>query len=167
MIEVKVDSIRISLMSASRIVVLKEVDDERYLPIFIGPYEAEAIALRLRNVETPRPLTHDLICNMIEDLGGEVTHIVVMELRNDTFYARIGVRVNSGTTAIDSRPSDAIAIAVRSGVPIFVAEEVMTAAGIVTGADVSGEVEEREDEEELSAFRDFVNTLDLDDLPLQ
>ena len=165
MIEVTVDSIRVSLMSHLRIVVLKDVNDERYLPIFIGPYEAEAIALRLRNVETPRPLTHDLICNTIEDLGAEVTHIVVTELRDDTFYAQIGVRVNRGTTAIDSRPSDAIAVAVRVGVPIFVAEEVMTAAGIVPGADISGEVEERK--EEFSAFRDFVNTLDLDDLPIQ
>ena len=165
MIEVTVDSIRVSLMSHLRIVVLKDVNDERYLPIFIGPYEAEAIALRLHNVETPRPLTHDLICNTIEDLGAEVTHIVVTELRDDTFYAQIGVRVNKGTTAIDSRPSDAIAVAVRVGVPIFVAEEVMTAAGIVPGADISGEVEERK--EEFSAFRDFVNTLDLDDLPIQ
>jgi len=167
MIEVTVDSIRVSLMSAHRIVVLKEVGDERYLPIWIGPYEAEAIALRLRNVETPRPLTHDLICNMIEDLGGDVTHIVVTELRNDTFYARIGVRINSDTVVIDSRPSDAIAVAVRAGVPIFVADEVMAVAGIVPAADISEEVEQREGEEELSAFRDFVNTLDLDDLPLQ
>jgi len=166
MIEVTVDSIRVSLMSAHRIVVLKEVDDERYLPIWIGPYEAEAIALRLRDVQTPRPLTHDLICNVIEDLGAEVTHIVVTELRDDTFYARIGVRVEDKTMDIDSRPSDAIAIAVRARVPIFVAEEVMVAAGIVPESDISHNGDQAEDEE-LSAFRDFVNTLDLDDLPLQ
>jgi bifunctional DNase/RNase len=164
MIEVTVDSIRVSLMSAHRIVVLKVVGDERYLPIWIGPFEAEAIALRLRDVCTPRPLTHDLVCNIIEDLGGEITHIVVVALRDDTFYAKIGVQVDGTKTSIDSRPSDAIAVAVRAGVPIYVSEEVMEAAGIVPEDDIS---ETGETEEELSAFRDFVNTLDLDDLPLQ
>jgi bifunctional DNase/RNase len=164
MIEVTVDSIRVSLMSAHRIVVLKVVGDERFLPIWIGPFEAEAITLRLRDVRTPRPLTHDLVCNIIEDLGGEVTHIVVVELRDDTFYAQIGVQFDGTAKDIDSRPSDAIAIAVRAGVPIYVSEEVMEAAGIVPEDDIG---EAGETEEELSAFRDFVNTLDLDDLPLQ
>jgi len=166
MIKVTVDSIRVSLMSAHRLVVLKDVNDERYLPIWIGPYEAEAIALRLREVQTPRPLVHDLVCNVIEELGGFVVRVVVTDLRDDTFYARIGVRINDKIVDIDSRPSDAIAVAVRTEAPIFVAEEVMVAAGIVPQADISQQ-DELGEETELSAFRDFVNTLDLDDLPLQ
>ena len=161
MVEVKVESIQVSLMTEHRVVLLKEVDAERLLPIFIGPYEAEAIAIRLRGIEVPRPLTHDLLNNVIGDLGGEISHIVVNDLRNDTFYARISVDVNGQRMEIDSRPSDAIALAVRADVPIFVEEEVM-AAGIVPEEDITGT-----DDEDLSAFRDFINTLDLDDLPLQ
>lgn len=166
MIKVTVDSIRVSLMSAHRIVVLRDVNDERYLPIWIGPYEAEAIALRLREVQTPRPLVHDLVCNVIEELGGVVERIVVTDLRDDTFYARIRVTISDKAIDIDSRPSDAIAVAVRTEAPIFVAEDVMVAAGIAPQPDISQQAEPGE-EAELSAFRDFVNTLDLDDLPLQ
>jgi hypothetical protein len=163
MIEVKVDSIRASLMSEHRVIILKEINAERYLPIWIGPYEAEAIALRLQNREVPRPLTHDLLNNVITDLGGEVSHITVSDLRNDTFYGRITVNLNGRRVEIDSRPSDAIALAVRAEVPIFVDEDVMAQAGIIPETDVAEEA----DDEELSAFRDFIEGLDLDDLPLQ
>lgn len=163
MIEVHVESIRVSLMSDHRLVVLKETQGDRYLPIWIGQCEAEAIAIRLREVETPRPMTHDLLKNAITELGGEITHIVVSDLHNDTFFARIAVSVNRKTIEIDSRPSDAVALAVRAGVPIFVEEAVMNSAGIVPEEDLG----EHEESEELSAFRDFVNNLDLDDLPLQ
>lgn len=166
MIEVQVDSIRVSLMSDHRLVVLKEIGAERYLPIWIGQFEAEAIAIHLRNVQTPRPLTHDLLKNVITELGGEIVYIVVNDLRNDTFYARIAVNVDGRLLEIDSRPSDAVALAVRANVPIFVEESVMEAAGIVPEEDLS-EQEEEEEGEELSAFRDFLNRLDLDDLPLQ
>nr|HID13757.1 bifunctional nuclease family protein [Anaerolineae bacterium] len=160
MIEVKVDSIQVSLMSEHRVIILKDINAERYLPIWIGPYEAEAIAIRLRNIEVARPLTHDLLNNVITEMGGEVSRIVVDDLRNDTFYASITVSLNGRQLKIDSRPSDAIALAVRANVPIFVEEDVMAQAGIIPEADVSEEVA-------LSAFRDFVNSLDLDDLPLQ
>ncbi|NLF02128.1 MAG: bifunctional nuclease family protein [Anaerolineales bacterium] len=163
MIEVHVESIRVSLMSDHRLVVLKETQGDRYLPIWIGQCEAEAIAIRLREVETPRPMTHDLLKNAITELGGEITHIVVSDLHNDTFFARIAVSVNRKSIEIDSRPSDAVALAVRAGVPIFVDEAVMNSAGIVPEEDLG----EHEESEELSAFRDFVNNLDLDDLPLQ
>ncbi len=163
MIEVKVDSIQVSLMSEHRVIILKDINVERYLPIWIGPYEAEAIALRLRNVEVARPLTHDLLNNVISKMGGEVSHIIVNDLRNDTFYASINVNVNGHKLEIDSRPSDAIALAVRANTPIFVEEDVMAQASIIPEVDVS----EDADDETLTAFRDFVDGLDLDDLPLQ
>lgn len=163
MIEVKVDSIRASLMSEHRVVILKDLNAERYLPIWIGPYEAEAIALRLQNREVARPLTHDLLNNVIAELGGEISHILVTALRNDTFYSLITVSLNGGRLEIDSRPSDAIALAVRANVPIFVDEDVMAEAGIVPEQDVAEETED----EALSAFRDFIDALDLDDLPVQ
>jgi bifunctional DNase/RNase len=162
MIEVKIDSIRASLMSEHRLVILKDIKTERYLPIWIGRYEAEAIAIRLQNVDVPRPLTHDLLNNAIVEMGGEVSHITVSDLRNDTFYAYITVSLNGRQVEIDSRPSDAIALAVRANVAIFVEEDVMAQAGITPETDVT-EI----DDEELSAFRDFINTLDLGDLPLQ
>jgi bifunctional DNase/RNase len=163
MIEVKVDSIRASLMSEHRVVILKDLNAERYLPIWIGPYEAEAIALRLQNREVARPLTHDLLNNVIAELGGEVSHIAVTALRNDTFYSLITVSLNGGRLEIDSRPSDAIALAVRANVPIFVDEDVMAEAGIVPEREVAEDTED----EALSAFRDFIDALDLDDLPVQ
>lgn len=162
MIEVKVESIQVSLMTEHRVVLLKEVNGERLLPIWIGPYEAEAIAIRLRDVEVPRPLTHDLLTNVITELGGEVSHITVNDLRDDTFYARITVNLDGQQVEIDSRPSDAINVAVRVNASIFVAEDVMAQASIIPEVDVA-EVSDAE----LSAFRDFINTLDLDDLPLQ
>jgi bifunctional DNase/RNase len=163
MIEVKVDSIQVSLMSEHRVVILKDTDSERYLPIWIGPYEADAIAIRLRNIQVARPLTHDLLNNVINEMGGEVSHIVVNDLRNDTFYAHISMNVNGHQLEIDSRPSDAIALAVRADVPIFVDEQVMAKAGITPETDIS----EGASEDDISAFRDFLNALDLDDLPVQ
>jgi len=163
MIEVKVDSIQVSLMSEHRVVILKDIKAERYLPIWIGPYEADAIAIRLRSVEVPRPLTHDLLNNVIADMGGEVSHILVSDLHNDTFYARITVKVNEHCLEIDARPSDAIALAVRANAPIFVEEDILAQAGITPETDVG----EGADDEGLSAFRDFVSTLDLGDLPVQ
>jgi len=163
MIEVTVDSIRASLMSEHRVIILKEIKAERYLPIWIGPYEADAIAIRLRNIEVARPLTHDLLNNVITEMGGEVSHITVNDLRDDTFYAHITVNLNGQRVEIDSRPSDAIALAVRTNVPIFIEEDVMAQAGIIPEADIT----EESDDESLSAFRDFVNNLNLDDLPLQ
>jgi len=161
MIEVEIDSIRVSLMSEHRVIVLKALDEELYLPIWIGPYEAEAIAIRLKDVDISRPLTHDLLNNVIGEMGGDVAHILVSALRDDTFYAVIAVDINGRQLEIDSRPSDAIALAVRAGAPIFVAERVMDQASITPEEDIAKDSEEEED---LSAFRDFVEGLDLDDL---
>ena len=162
MIEVKVDSIRVSLMSHNRVVVLKEMDEERYLPIWIGPYEADAITLALQGVRVARPLTHDLLKSLVSALGAQVSHVVVHDLRNDTFLAYIILDIDGQRTEIDSRPSDAIALAVRVDAPIFVSEVVMDQAAIVPDADVSGLTAEEEDQ--LAAFRDFVESLDMDDM---
>lgn len=162
MIEVVIDSIRISLISQHRIVMLRDVDGERQLPIWIGPCEAEAITIELQDVEMARPVTHDLLKNSIAELGGTVSHILINELRDQVFYARLFVDLKGEMLEIDCRPSDAIAVAVRAKVPIFVDEEVMEEAGILPEPDVEEEVG-GEDAEKLDAFKDFVDTLDFDD----
>lgn len=162
MIEVVIDSIRISLISQHRIVMLRDVDGERRLPIWIGPCEAEAITIELQDVEIARPVTHDLLKNVVEEVGGTVSHILINELRDQVFYARLFVDMNGEMLEIDCRPSDAIAVAVRAKVPIFVEELVMEEAGILPEPDVDEEVDEQE-AEKLDAFKDFVDTLDFDD----
>ena len=162
MIEVVIDSIRISLISQHRIVMLRDVDGERRLPIWIGPCEAEAITIELQDVEIARPVTHDLLKNVVEEVGGTVSHILINELRDQVFYARLFVDVNGNMHEIDCRPSDAIAVAVRAKVPIFVAEPVMEEAGILPEPDVEEGVD-GEEAEQLDAFKDFVDTLDFDD----
>jgi len=157
MIRVTVDSIRASLMSQHRVVILKDVDSERYLPIWIGPFEAEAITLELQQVELARPLTHDLLKAVITEMGAKVSHVLVNDLHDDTFYARIVLDNNGQALEIDSRPSDSIALAVRAKAPIFVAESVMERAAITPDEGMGPS-----DEERPSAFRDFVETLDLD-----
>jgi hypothetical protein len=142
--------------------VLKEEDEERYLPIWIGPFEADAITIGLQNVEMTRPLTHDLLKAVINQMDASVSHIQVNDLKNDTFYAEIVVEQNGRKLEIDSRPSDAIALAVRVGVPIYVAVDVMDRAAIVPSKEEADLPEE--EQEKLSVFRDFVDTLDMDDL---
>ncbi|MEJ2555892.1 MAG: bifunctional nuclease family protein [Anaerolineae bacterium] len=164
MVEVTIDSIRVSLMTQHRVVVLKETDSDRYLPIWIGPFEADAITIQLQGVQVPRPLTHDLLKSFIRELGVKISHVLVSELRNDTFFARIVVDVNGKSMEIDSRPSDAIALAVRVGAPIFVAEQVMEAASITPEEEIGADETTPEEEEGLAVFRDFVESLDLDDL---
>jgi bifunctional DNase/RNase len=161
MIEVKIAGIQVSLMSQHRVVLLKELGAERYLPIWIGPYEAEALSIELQQVTVARPLTHDLLRNVIEAMGGVVQYIVVSELRDDTFYARIVISLNGRTIEVDSRPSDAMNLAVRTRAPIYVAEEVMDAAGVIPEQDLGEGGEEEE-----SAFDEFLRGLNLDDLPI-
>ena len=163
MVEVTIDSIRVSLMTQHRVVVLKESDTDRYLPIWIGPFEADAITIQLQGVQVPRPLTHDLLKSFIRELGISVSHVLVSELRNDTFFARIIVDINGSSKEIDSRPSDAIALAVRVGAPIFVAEQVMDLASITPEEEINiEEATTPEEAENLAPFRDFVESLDLD-----
>jgi bifunctional DNase/RNase len=169
MIETIVESIRVSLVSNHRVVILKEVEGQRHLPIWIGQFEAEAIAVELQGMGSPRPLTHDLLKSVINEMGGRVNRILVTDLNRDVFYARIVVELNGRSLEIDSRPSDAIALAVRVKAPILVEDDVMARAGVIFGDESGSEPPtiERTDEvsdERLSVFRDFVNSLDLDDL---
>jgi len=162
MIKVNVDSVKVSMISQHRVVVLKEEDQDRYLPIWIGPFEADAITIGLQSIQMTRPLTHDLLKAIIDHMEASVSHILVSDLKNDTFYAEIVIEANGQKLKIDSRPSDAIALAVRVGVPIYVDESVMDKAGIVPAE--QEDLTECEDADKLSAFRDFVDTLDMDDL---
>src|SRR5512145_1448911 len=126
-----IESIRVSLMNYQRVVILKEKESDRYLPIWIGPAEADAIAVRLQDVSVARPLTHDLLRSIIDQLGATVAYIVVNDLTNDTFFARVILDVDGRSVEIDSRPSDAIALAVRARVPIFAEENVLEKAGVL------------------------------------
>lgn len=182
MMELVIDSIRVSLLNHQRVVILKQKDTDRYLPIWIGPPEADAIAVRLQEVSVPRPLTHDLLHNSIKALGGVIDRIVISSMENDTYFATIVVQRGDEIVEIDARPSDALALAVRAGVQIFAAPEVMEKCGVrldkESGLAVVGDgddvaeghrhggggpigVEERE---KLSAFADFIESLDLGDL---
>ncbi len=165
MVEVTIDSIRVSLMSHHRIVILKDVDSERFLPIWIGQFEAEAITVSLQEVEVPRPLTHDLLRIVLQTLGAEVQRINIVDLRDDVFYARIVVRVNGKELEIDSRPSDALALAVRVHAPVFVEERVMQEAAAEPEKEIQpGEGGEApEEDSRLEVFKNFVDKLDLDE----
>lgn len=174
MIEVVIDSIRVSLMSQQRMVILRETDAERYLPIFIGIYEAQAIEISLQEVEVERPLTWDLLKSLISTLNARVTRVEVVELREDIFYGNIVIEADGRTLQIDSRPSDALALAVRARVPIFIARQIMDTAGIVPEEDLQqraarktekpAETEGESGEERLSVFEDFLDKLDLDNI---
>lgn len=173
MIEVSIDSVRISLMTQHRVVVLREKGSPRYLPIWIGAPEADAITLRLQGVQVERPLTHDLLTRVFNTLGAEIQYVIVSDLRSDVFYAEIVVEYNERELRIDSRPSDAIALAVRAEVPVYVAEKVMDAAGrmpdrdiaaSILGEHIDAEHEESVEDEDLGVFAEFIEELDLDDL---
>jgi bifunctional DNase/RNase len=156
MIEVKVDSIRVSLMSQHRVVVLRDIASPRYLPIWIGPSEAEAIASELQGMRAPRPMTHDLLKNALAHLGAQIMHVTVTSLRGDTFYARIFLDVGGKISDLDSRPSDAIALAVRAQAPIYVSDEVLRTAGMEPESGIS-----IDEDDKLAPYRDFVDSLDV------
>jgi bifunctional DNase/RNase len=194
MIEATVESIRVSLITQHRVVILKEREGDRHLPIWIGAYEAEAIAMELQGISATRPLPYDLMQTMVSDLGATVDHILIADLDAQVFYARIVLDHAGRTIEIDSRPSDAIALAVRIGCRILIDESIMERAGVAVEEDEldidaveppaeiggaapgSSEPAAREtrapsaestgprpDDEHLSVFRDFINSLDLDD----
>ncbi|MFC1955348.1 bifunctional nuclease family protein [Chloroflexota bacterium] len=177
MIEMTIDSIRVSLMNYQRVVILKEKMAERYLPIWIGPAEADAIAVKLQGVTVPRPLTHDLLLSIIDTLGTSINSIIVNDLKNDTFFAKIILDVDGNQMEVDARPSDALAMAVRADVPVYADEGVLEKASILLDSEtgkplfeereeISGKdkgVNEEEMKNKMSAFYDFINTLDLDD----
>jgi len=172
MVEMTIESIRVSMLNYQRVVILKEKAAERYLPIWIGPAEADAIAVKLQEVTVPRPLTHDLLGSVINALGASVNSIIVCDLRNDTFYAKILLAVNGKNIEVDSRPSDAIALAVRVKAPIYAEEAVLDKAGIIINPETGKPAPAREiptqditpeELERMSAFREFIESLDLSD----
>jgi bifunctional DNase/RNase len=175
LVEMVVESVRVHMLSSRHVVILKETDRERYLPIWIGPWEASAIAMKLQGLTPERPLTHDLFAATLEELGIRIDRVVISTLAEETYHARLFLEQDGKTVEVDSRPSDALALAVRGGVRIFAAEAVLDQAGL--GAD-SG-IEEGEEGEagagaalestgekivdpRLDVFRDFVNSLDVD-----
>ena len=176
MVEVVIDSIRVSLMSQQRIVILREAHAERYLPIWIGVYEAESITIALQSVEVARPLTHDLLRNVFNVLNAQIIRVEVSSLRDDTFFGNIIAEIDGRELNIDARPSDALNLAVRAHVPILVARSVMDSAGITPEEDLQEQAEQGEEgekeakeapesesgEDRLSIFEDFLEKLDLE-----
>ena len=159
--EMQVDSIRVHMPSGQHVVILKDRAAERYLPIWIGIYEANAIALKITGITPDRPITHDLMTNIFKDLGASITRIEVSSLSSDVFYARIFMAVDGRTLDIDARPSDAIALAVRSDIPILVSDEVLEKAGVTPEAELD---ESGEETGGATIFKELVNSMDLPDL---
>jgi bifunctional DNase/RNase len=185
MIEVTIDSVRIGLMNQKPeyqyVVLLKEQMSKRYLPIFIGQNEARAILMRLKNEPVPRPMTHDLLQSIIENLGGAVDSIAITSLEGDVFFAKVIIEVGGEKHEVDSRPSDALALALRTDARIYVNESVMDKTAITMEKDADtdefimdqsdkiepegkGGAMTEEEKKRLGIFRDFIDTLDLDDL---
>jgi uncharacterized protein len=154
MIELSLVGVRVELPSNQPIVLLREREGKRYLPIWIGVNEAQAIAIALQGIPTPRPMTHDLMKNLLDEVGVNVDRISITELRDGIFYATVQMSRNGSRFEVSSRPSDAIALAVRSGVSIFAAEEVLAEASI----DVPDE-----EEQEVEKFREFLDQVSPDD----
>jgi len=172
MIEVEIDSVRVSLTNQQRIVILKQVDEERYLPIWIGLYEAEAITIALQEIQVARPQTHDLLKTLIQTLNAKLVQVEVSSLSDDVFYGNLVLEINGARRHVDCRPSDALALAARMRAPVMVSEDVMNQAGIVPEEDISdvdADAADQEhtpelEEQSLDVFEDFLQNFDLDDL---
>ncbi len=159
LIEMVVESVRVHMLSSQHVVILKESERDRYLPIWIGSSEANAIAMRLQGLNADRPLTHDLLVNVLSALGSSLSRVVVTHVVDGTYHARVYLETSSGDeTEVDSRTSDAIAVAVRTGSPIYADERVLDEAGVEPDSTEEGTAEE---EERLAVFREFVNSLDV------
>lgn len=177
MIEVVIDSLRVSLTNSQRVLVLHAKKEDRYLPIWIGPYEAEAITIILQEIEVSRPLTHDLLKNVFKALHAKLIQVQIFSLQDDVFYGKIVTEVGDEIIEIDSRPSDAIALAIRAHIPILVDSEILEQAGIKPEPEVlehnTPESTEQADnknldqpgEKRLSIFEDFINKLDMNEGP--
>jgi len=177
LVEMVVESVRVHMLSSRHVVILKETDHDRYLPIWIGPWEASAIAMKLQGLTADRPLTHDLFASALENLGVRVDRVVISTLAEETYHARLHLERDGTVFEIDSRPSDALALAVRTGGRIFASEAVLEQAalggdGTATGDAEAGDVVpegsplestgEKIVDPRLDVFRDFVNSLDVD-----
>lgn len=177
LVEMVVESVRVHMLSSRHVVILKETEHDRYLPIWIGPWEASAIAMKLQGLTADRPLTHDLFASALENLGVRVDRVVISTLAEETYHARLHLERDGTFFEIDSRPSDALALAVRTGGRIFASEAVLEQAALggdasATGDEESGDVVpegsplestgEKIVDPRLDVFRDFVNSLDVD-----
>lgn len=166
MIRARIASLSVDSMSNQPVVILKPLEegaapDERLVPIWIGQAEATAILLALQGAEPPRPMTHDLLRNVIEDLGFVVSRVEITRLEEGTFYAALVLRGEEREVMIDARPSDSIALAVRVNCPLFLAEQVLDEAGVIP--EVAEEEEEISEEDELQRFRQFLEDVDPSD----
>lgn len=179
MVEVVIDSVRVSLTNQQRIVMLREAGRERYLPIWIGPYEAEAITISLQEIEVARPQTHDLLLQSLTQLGARLIRVEVVSLKKDVFYGNLVLELDGKLYDVDARPSDSIALAVRAHVPILVNSEILREAGLTPEVDIQAEVLDVEDEpaqeadsdmeseetsKRLSLFEEFLQNVNLDDV---
>jgi uncharacterized protein len=177
LVEMVVESVRVHMLSSRHVVILKESAQDRYLPIWIGPWEASAIAMKLQGLTADRPLTYDLFASALENLGVRVDRVVISTLAEETYHARLHLERDGTFFEIDSRPSDALALAVRTGGRIFASEAVLEQAALggdatATGDDESGDIVpegsplestgEKIVDPRLDVFRDFVNSLDVD-----
>lgn len=153
-VEVKINGLAVDAQAKSHVVILKEKDGERVLPIWIGPAEAQAIARELAGQRFQRPLTHDLLANIVEGLKARVTRVVIAELRDNTFYAQLLIDRDGETVVVDARPSDSIAVALRCGADIFVNEKLLNEPG---------EQDEPTPEEKAQELRKFLENLDPED----
>jgi hypothetical protein len=151
--EMVVESVRVHMLSSQHVVILKDSARDRFLPIWIGPWEANAIAMKLQGLTPERPLTHDLFAATLETLGVTLSRIVVAELADETYHARLVLERDGNAVDVDARASDAIALALRAGVPIYATDTVLERAAVTP---------EPDEDEKLSVFREFVNSLDVD-----
>ena len=186
LVEMVIESVRVHMLSNRHVVILKDTEGDRYLPIWIGAWEASAIAMRLQGLAAERPLTHDLFAAALDRLGVRVERVVISELTDETYHARIHLERDGVQVEVDARPSDALALAVRAEVPIFAADEVLAQAALAADPDEEGADDEDSDDDaetserprrrrapiesigdapadpRLDMFRDFVNSLEVD-----
>ncbi len=172
LVEMVVESVRVHMLSSRHVVILKDTERDRYLPIWIGPWEASAIAMKLQGLSPERPLTHDLFAAALEELGAKVDRVVIAALAEETYHALLVIEHAGRSVEIDARPSDALALAIRTGGRVFAAEDVLQQAAL--GAE-SGSADDEGAEgtplestgehivdPRLDVFREFVNSLDIE-----
>jgi len=187
LVEMVIESVRVHMLSNRHVVILKDPEGDRYLPIWIGAWEASAIAMRLQGLAAERPLTHDLFAAALDRLGVRVERVVINELTDETYHARIHLERDGVQVEVDARPSDALALAVRAEVPIFAADEVLAQAALAADPDEEASADDDEGEDDadtaerprrrkppveqvgnapadprLDMFRDFINSLEVD-----
>jgi len=187
LVEMVIESVRVHMLSNRHVVILKDPEGDRYLPIWIGAWEASAIAMRLQGLAAERPLTHDLFAAALDRLGVRVERVVINELTDETYHARIHLERDGVQVEVDARPADALALAVRAEVPIFAADEVLAQAALAADPDEEAAADDDEGEDDAEAgerprrrkapleqvgnapadprldmFRDFINSLEVD-----